>query len=218
MSLKVNETPIFETILKTRPWHEKGLKAFNENYIKKKTNSVYDDAVHPQKLLEFIGRGDSVASYCVAMSITRAVFHKWIHAHQKFKDYYEFAMLAGESLINDVGMFVDKYHSIYWNSRNYVYKRKRLEAIEDFYSSDPIKRIDAINLSVKEGYINNLERKQHLESTELEFKIRNFIMVYEKAFGKNGVKPIEDMTEKELLDHAKMMLESWKDLGINNVR
>ena len=127
----------------------------------------------------------------------------------------DLAVGAAESIVNDVGMFVENYNNLYWNSRNFVFKRKRLESIPEFYSPDPLIRIDGINLAYKEGFLSLPECKAFIELTGLEFKVRNLIKTYQLAYGKDGVKSVDDMDMDELISHANMLIKSTPELNFN---
>ena len=212
----VRDFDLIEDIFEKSPWRKKALETLRKN-LEGGRNTSYSPNIHVNLLLDMLGKGQTVASFCAASNIEYRVFFEWLDRHEEFKEAYEKILPFTESIAQDVPVWDTSINMSFWRSRNHIFKRRKLLGIKGYYDGDAIQRLEGVKKAYAEGLITSAEVKMEFELIEKEFKIKQLVKAFEMLYGKDGAKDLEKMNASELLDFCSAMYNSINSQNSENL-
>lgn len=179
----------------SRPAYKEARAIVYENRNNEK-NLKYDDELHCKAVLDVIGVGNTVKTFCCMHGICLKTFHNWVERYPSFKKCYRFGMLQAESLVEDIGLYYDSWDSWYWGKRMTLFNIANMKSIPALSSSDPIEKIKGIEEAHSLGYIDTKNMLDRLNAVLKQYMSLEFIQNYQKTYGSNGTKDVSKMSQR----------------------
>lgn len=188
------------------PWRKQALEKMKRN-VKGQVQTIYDETVHVDMVIEMIGQGYTVASFCLSAGIHKSTFYEWLKTHDRFNEAYELALIGAESVNDDLLLWHPTMNLSVWGSRQHVFRKRDLEGIEGYYGKDLPKRLDATLEAADNGLITEKACLARIQIIQETLHAKEQHKEYENTYGKDGIKDIEKMNATELVEYITMMAE-----------
>ena len=192
------------------PWRKQALERMKDK-VKGKIQSIYDEGVHVDMVIDLIGQGYTVASFCLSAGIHKCTFYEWLKVHEQFKEAYELALIGAESVNDDLLLWHPTMNLSVWGSRQHVFRKRDLEGIDGYYGKDLPKRLDATLEAADKGLLTEKACLARIQLIQEMLHAKEQHKDYEKTYGKDGVKDIDSMNMDELIEYANMLMANMKD-------
>lgn len=196
MSSRNWESPL-QSIIENSDWLSTAKTNIKKNARLGK-KSTYKPELHFDIIIDGISEGDSIYKVCSVLGISVKTFESWLEVHPELKEAYKLASLAGLSLIEELPLCAPQVNMALLYSRLNFRKIVELKEVENFYSKDPILRIEGLleahdrGIISDQSFFNRIKMIQEIIKTKREHKD------FELLFGQDGFQDIQKMKASEV--------------------